>query len=546
MPLSQTRWPLFAALLIGLVALSVFWYVVLDNPKGEAVPASGGQYTEGVLRAPERINPLFTAANQTDADLSALIFSGLVRLGPDGTPQPDLAERWEITANGQSYVFHLLRGVAWHDGEDFDAEDVVYTFNAIADPNFKGDPALAQLMQGVTVTARDPLTVEFKLEQTYAPFLAYLTVGILPKHLLRGLDANQLFNAPFNQQPVGTGPYRYARRTSNSIDLKANATYYLGPPKISTLSLEVFADDASLTAALRAQSIDGALLGAGVSRDDVDALAGDTQFAAHTLVAASYFTIEMDTRAPMFDDKDVRRALLQGINRQALIDAAAAGRGQPMTGVIPEQSWAFSPEEVPQFDPGAAASALERAGFSRDADGVRSKGDVRLSFSLATTNDPQRVAIAENVARQWKAIGVDAQVQPLSANSFVDEVLLPRKYQAALVVIDPGPDPDPYPFWHSSQIGAPGRNLANFADSRVDDALERARQTTDTARRKDLYSLFSGYLIQATPSIPLFSPAAVYVQRSRLRGFDERPLQTPSSRFANVNDWYVETRTRPS
>ena len=94
MPLTQTRWPIFGALVAGVLAVGVFWWFTLENPKGEAVPASGGSYREGVLRAPERINPLFAAANPTDADLAALIYSGLVRLGPDGTPLPDLAERW--------------------------------------------------------------------------------------------------------------------------------------------------------------------------------------------------------------------------------------------------------------------------------------------------------------------------------------------------------------------------------------------------------------------------------------------------------------------
>ena len=146
MPLMQTRWPLFGALVAGVVAISLFWWFTLDHPKGEAVPASGGSYTEGVVRPPERVNPLFAHANPTDADLVSLIFSGLVRLGPDGSPQPDLAERWEITNNGQRYVFHLRRGIAWHDGVEVDAEDVVFTYRAIADPAFKGDRALAELM----------------------------------------------------------------------------------------------------------------------------------------------------------------------------------------------------------------------------------------------------------------------------------------------------------------------------------------------------------------------------------------------------------------
>jgi hypothetical protein len=94
--------------------------------------------------------------------------------------------------------------------------------------------------------------------------------------------------------------------------------------------------------------------------------------------------------------------------------------------------------------------------------------------------------VAENLARQWRAVGAEVEVEPLAASTFIDEHLLPRKFQAALVAVDPGPDPDPYPFWHSSQIAMPGRNLANYSDPSMDDVLERARQTTDTARRIEL------------------------------------------------------------
>ena len=543
-PITQTRWPIFIALVVGLASLGIFWYIVLSDPKGEAVPASGGHYTEGVTRASERINPLFAGVNQTDADLASLIFSGLVRLGTDGTPQPDLAERWEITGNGQSYVFHLRQGVQWQDGEAFDADDVVFTYKTISAPGFKGDPALSQLMQGVIVDARDPLTVEFKLEQAYAPFLAYLTIGILPRHLLTKLDQNALFNAPFNLQPVGTGPYALKSRSDDSVVLKPNPTYYLGPPHISLFELKSFADAGSLTAALRAGSIDGALLGPDVAAADLQFFRDDHRVTIHDLTSTSYFTIELDTRSALFSDKSVRRALLESIDRQLLIDSALAGRGEIIDGGIPKQSWAYAASDGVAFDAETAAAALDTAGWPVGGDGVRRKGDTALSFVLSTTNDRQRVAVAETIAFQWRKIGVDAQVQPLSAASFIDEHLLPRKFEAALVAIDPGPDPDPYPFWHSSQIAPPGRNLSDYSESRMDEALQRGRQTTDIARRKELYAQFEDYLIAATPALPLYAPTYTYVQTSRVQGFAASLLFEPASRFANVAAWFLETRVQ--
>jgi len=542
--LTHTRWPIFVALIAGGAFVAILWYLVLANPSGEAVPASGGRYVEGVVRAPERVNPLFAHTNPIDRDLASLIFSGLVRLGPDGTPQPDLAERWEITGNGQRYVFHLRRGVAWQDEEQtaFDADDVVFTFRAISDPAFKGDPALAQLMQGVVVSARDPYTVEFRLEQAYAPFLAYMNVGILPEHLLRGLDANQLYNDEFNVRPVGTGRYRLVGRSNDTVVLEANETYYLGPPLISRLEFRVFAEAEALLGALRQQEIDGALLPPSTTAEQMSIVEDTGAFQLHPLTSTSTQMLFFDTRLPQFNDVAIRQALWQGLNVDTLIREVAGGRGALTEAGIPQASWAYMPGSVPSFDAGRAARTLERAGWSLGSDGIRRKADVRLSFELSTSNEPLRVAIAENIARQWQSIGVEARVLPIDASAYIGEHLLQRQFEAALVEVDPGPDPDPYPFWHSSQAAPPGRNLSNYANPVVDDALERGRQTTDVERRRDLIELFQGYFIADAPAIPLYHPTYTYAQSTRAQGFEPSLLFTQSARFASVSGWYVETR----
>jgi peptide/nickel transport system substrate-binding protein len=546
MTLLHTRWPIFAALVAGVGVALALWYGVLANPEGETVPASGGRYVEGVTVAPERINPLFASANSTDRDIAGLVFSGLIRLGPDGTPVPDLAERWEVTGNGTTYVFYLRRGVAWHDGPDrrFDSDDVLFTFDAIADAGFRGDPALRSIFDGVVVTARDARTVEFKLPQPYAPFLAYLDVGILPAHLLDGIDADTLYNGTFNAQPVGTGPYRFAGRTERGVVLEANTTYHFGPPLISTVEFRVLDDQGRVVEAFRADEIDGALFGPDAAASDLKLLQDDPRFTSHALAGVSANMVYFDARSPLFEDVAVRGALVQAINPRTVIEDAAGGRGEPTdTGII-SQSWAYTQVEARGFNAGAAARALEIAGWSRGSDGVRRKDGTRLSFLLSTSNDPARVAIAENIARQWEAIDAEVTLQALDAATYVEEHLLGRDFQAALVEVDPGPDPDPYPFWHTSQLAAPGRNLSGYSDPLMDDVLERARSTTDLARRKELYEEFARFFIAGAPAVPLYAPVSVYVQRADVQGFIPSMLITPAARFSNVHEWYVNTRVR--
>ena len=212
---------------------------------------------------------------------------------------------------------------------------------------------------------------------------------------------------------------------------------------------------------------------------------------------------------------------------------------------IPRRSsWAYPRAPSPDFDSTAAASALEKAGWTRGSDGLRRKGSVQLAFTLSVPNDPDRVALGNAIAEQWRAIDVDVTVQPLAASSFVADHLLQHKFEAALAAIDPGPDPDPYPLWHSTQIAPPGRNLSNYSDSQIDDALERARQTSDTSRRKELYASFATRFVAAAPAIPLYAPQSTYVQTSRVHGYAESLLFTPASRFSNVSEWYVRTRVQ--
>jgi peptide/nickel transport system substrate-binding protein len=262
------------------------------------------------------------------------------------------------------------------------------------------------------------------------------------------------------------------------------------------------------------------------------------------MAGTAFDIVYLDTRSPIFSDQHVRAALQQALDVQALVATAGAGHAAQAVAGIPTSSWAFTKADTPSFDPGAAANGLERAGWARQSNGVRSNGGQPLSFTLATTNDPSSVALANEIARQWKAIGADVKVQALDASTFVNDELLQRKFQAAVAVVDPGPDPDPYPFWHSSQIAPPGRNLASYSDPRIDDVLERARQTTDTQRRRDLYALFQSYFQADIPAIPLFAPASTYVQSTRVQGFTESLLFTPASRFHDVSNWYIDTRIK--
>jgi len=164
-----------------------------------------------------------------------------------------------------------------------------------------------------------------------------------------------------------------------------------------------------------------------------------------------------------------------------------------------------------------------------------------MVLTVATNDDPARVAIAEAVAKAWRQLGIEVDVIVEGSTTFVQDVLLPRAFDVALFAIDPGPDPDPYPFWHSSQRGEGGQNLAGFADPDADRVLEAARLTTDQDERATLYTRFDEIFRRRVPAITLVSPEYQYIVKRDVRGVEDTVLFSPGTRFHDVHLWYVRT-----
>jgi peptide/nickel transport system substrate-binding protein len=245
----------------------------------------------------------------------------------------------------------------------------------------------------------------------------------------------------------------------------------------------------------------------------------------------------------LFQDRRVRQALTYALDRDGLVQEALAGQSPRADSPLADGTWAFSAAfSRYSSDVKVAAAILDDAGWRLGAGGVRTSAGRTLSFTLATNNDPVRVAVAESIAARWKAIGVDVKVESGGTTALVRDLLEPRSYQAALFAYRADVDPDPYAAWHSSQAGPDGRNVSQLADPRFDRILEEARQTPEQTRRVDLYRQFQELFAQEVPAIPLYSSASLYVQRSTVKGARLGYLDNPGARFWQVQDWYVKTK----
>ncbi len=524
-----------------LIASSVVGVLVFFLATEEE-PAPGGDYVEGIPGTPSSLNPLLASFNDADRDLTALLFSGLTRLDKDGTVRPDLAREWSIGGDGKSYTFQLREDARWHDGEPVRPEDIALTVRLLQDKDLKGNPELAALWRKVKVESGPGRDVRFQLEQPFAPFLTYTSIGVLPDHALGQVAAKDLASVPFNAAPVGSGLFRIGDAGLEQVTLQANPVSYGGPPLLGKMQFRFLPDDHSLAAALATRKVEGGLLRPSIGREAIDGLRSIEDLQLYETPRTSYSLLFLNTRSDLFKERGVRQALAYGIDRQKLVEQAVGGRGIPAEGPIAKDSWAFDPGvwRYP-YDPAKARQLLEEQGWKLNNAGLREKNARALKFSILTNDDKVRVAIGADLASQMKGIGVHAEVAHSGVTGLVQNFLLPRKFDAVLYGVDPGYDPDPYPLWHSTQGSGEGLNLSVFAQPEVDQLLEKARTSSNAEERQALYRQFQEAFSQEVPSIPLYHPLYTYAIARTVKGVSLGLLFDTSSRFLNVRSWYKDT-----
>ncbi len=525
-----------------------------------------GAYTEALIGAPRALNPLLDSLNPVDRDLDRLIFSGLTRFDNFGRPIPDLAADWSISADQRTYTFLLKPAVQWHDGTPLTAADVAFTVKLLQDPAYPGPEDLKTLWQSVTVALTGTQTIAFTLSEPFAPFLDYTAIGILPKHLLAGTNAAQLPQAPFNVQPVGSGPYQFDRwlaagdhvtgvslqvfpgYSDQPVDQNNNPTKW----NLTQLTFKFYADVPAALEALRK----GDVLGVShIDREQSPQALQIPDLNFYTTLEPEYsliFLNQRDEALSFFKEKKVRQALLLGLNRSAMVTDILRGQAVVANSPVIPGSWAYHLAlPTVNYDPEAARVLLESAGWTF-AEGalpgtdtyVRQKKGAPLKFTLTVPDTPVHLAVARAAQATWAALGVQAEISPQDPAAIRSQFLEPRAFQAVLVDLSLAgtPDPDPYPLWHETQAES-GQNYSGFSDRISSQYLEQARITTDIVARARLYQSFQARFADQAPALLLYYPVYNYAIKADIGGVQVGALTEPSDRFNTVVDWYLVKRS---
>ena len=327
------------------------------------------------------------------------------------------------------------------------------------------------------------------------------------------------------------------------MTLVANPSYHFGRPYLDRIVLRFYPDQPTALTALQQRQIQGVLIHPVLDPETVASLRSNTLWRTYSGMRPSYTALFLNLTLPLFQDKAVRQALLYGLDRERIARETLAGQAIVAGSPIPVGSWAYDNSISPYpYDQEHARQLMEEAGWSIAEGGVRRKGQQDLRFQLATTTDPARLLVAEEVARQWRELGVAAEVLAAPPVTLLQDTVVPRRFQALLFGLDVGYDPDAYPVWHSSQRGVDSFNVASYSSAKADALLEQARLTTDEARRLDLYRQFQELFAEDVPSLLLYYPVYSYFVDKSVRGIELGLLFEPSSRFANVGQWHIATK----
>ncbi len=547
--MKKLRWQI---LVVVLTIVVVGFLLLIRQPSLSTAlpqPTSGGVYTEALVGSFGRLNPLLDLNNPADRDVDRLIFSSLVKFDSQGNPQPDLAESWGKSADGKIYNIDIRANANWQDGTPVTSDDVIFTLNLLQSKYSAVPDDVRSLWSQVQVTRLSDKFLKFTLSEPFAPFMDYLTFGILPKHLLDNVPADQLANSEFNLAPVGSGPYKFDHLTTqnglvSSVALTASKDYYGQSPFISQVIFRYFSTSKDALEAYR----QGEALG--ISQITPDILSSSLADSSLNVYSSRLPRLTMillnlkNDQVPFFQDKNIRLALMQSLDRQGMVDRILQGQAVVADSPILPGTWAYY-NNVPHIDYASdqAVNLFETAGYVIPAtSSVRTKATVSLSFTMVYPDDPTHTQLAQAIQSNWAAVGIDVKIQPVSYTSLLNDYLDPRSYQAALVDLDLSRsyDPDPYPFWHQAEATG-GQNYSQWDNLTASEYLEQARVNTDTNVRARLYRNFQVVFAQELPALLLYYPVYSYGVDQRVGGVSAAPLFEPSDRFNNITEWYLVT-----
>ncbi len=501
--------------------------LALGSAMSRVAHAAQGESTFviGSLEEPGSLSALVQLPHHFPVDVpQTLVFESLTQYMPDGSVEPKLATSWEVSEDELKYTFSLNPDAVFHDGTPVTAEDVVFTIEAIQDPETNSsDEGLETVVRAI---ADDDHTVTIELSQVTPQFLAQGGArGIVPKHLLEGKD---IAADEFNQNPIGSGPYRVSSfLPGEAIRFEAVEDHYRETPMISHVEFRVITDQNVILTQLMSGELSYAL----AAPRDLAALMNTDALEIIEVETPRYFDIIPNYERSYWQDLEIRTAILTAIDREGIVNGILMGHGAVINSNVAPASWAYTEDGVTQhsYDPEMAASRLDAAGWEQGDDGIRRKDDEPFQFTVTIYSYDRTLQQALLVAQQNLAdIGVDMQVEMVEPGVFTSR-RNDGSYDALARIWNPVYDPDQSVLFKSD-------NWYGYSNALVDDLFDEALSSTDRESRLPVYEELQRVFSEDLPHLWLYSENELHVLSTAVEGLQPHPVNV----FWDLPTWTAE------
>ncbi len=478
-------------------------------PAGQAgAGPAGGTFVTVVADNPDNLNP-YLHSLLSSSEVYGFSFQSLYTVNYKGEWQPQLATRYTVSPDGRTWTFALRPGVRWSDGAPFTSADVRFTWQLATDKDVHVTYATG-FDKIAAVDTPNPATVVFRLKEPYGPFRDQVVgAPIVPQHILGTLTGDQINRAPFNQKPVGTGPFAVAEfATDDHVTLVANPYYWGAKPRLQRIVVRVVPDQNTQVNLLRAGDLS---LLEGIPPARLGEVRRLPTVAVKRYLAPVYALVQLD-EYEFLRDVAVRQALDFATPKESIIKNVMKGEAAPATSdLVPNGSWANKALRPRPYDPARARKMLLDRGFSPGPGGVLVKDGKRLEIPLWTLSSrPSFTQAMQIIAESWRSLGVATDLHAVSAAALFGQNGPQWNGKDAALIFSwgQGTFPENRINWHSSFIPkdatSPGENDERYSNPEMDRLLDEADRTVDEARRHALYDRIQELEHRDVPIIFLF------------------------------------------
>lgn len=421
------------------------------------------------------------------------LYDTLMFMNPDGAhdPEPRIAEDYEISEDGMDYTFHLRDDVTFHDGTKLTSADVKFSLELYKDSEYQG----AQVIGLESVETPDDTTVICHLDAPYSPFLLGVTqVSIASKAYFEKSEDD------FVNNPVGSGPYKYAGREKGSkVTLEAYDGYYRGEAAIKNVTFEVIPDQSTTAVALKTGEIDFA----SIESSTIAQLAGDDAIQVEEVGNSGFTYVSMNTEKAPFDDVKVRQAINYAVNRENVVAVCYDDEAEVNSNICSKDRFGYS-DDQPQYtyDPDKAKELLKEAGITTPYD----LGTILVAEKYSN--------IATVIQNDLKAVGLDVTIDVKEFNAYIDDLTSGNYDITALEMTLDGDSQQLEMAFTTDYIGT--ANNARYSDTEMDELFGQARTETDTEARAEIFDQILTKAQDEAIYAVLCNPLTLYAHSSSL------------------------------